>query len=205
MQRIRDIMQHRQAGILDDLNSIHSAVMLPLLERDGRLFILFEVRSYELKGQPGEICFPGGHIETGDESPKAAAIRETAEELGLKPSDITVLGSLDILVTSAPQIIHPYVAYISPGAVLKPQLEEVAEIFCVPLDYFRQTEPIISFMEMHMTPAPHFPVHLLPNGKDYNWRSGKYPVYFYTYDKYIIWGITARILYHFLKIIKDSE
>ena len=39
-----------------------------------------------------------------------------------------------------------------------------------------------------------FPFELIPNGEAYNWRSGTYPVYFYSYNGRIIWGITARIL-----------
>jgi len=200
-------LEKRQSGILDDLKGTKSAVMLPLVEHEGKLSVLFEVRSYQLKGQPGEICFPGGHMEAQDATPLAAAVRETVEELGLSPKDITVLGDLDVLVTPFRVMLYPYVGYIKDGTVLMPQQDEVAEVFFVPLDYLCQAEPTVSYTNVSMAPAPDFPTHLLPNGKDYNWRGGNYPVYFYTYENYIIWGLTARILHHFLEVIncKDSN
>lgn len=204
MQQIREILQDRQTGILDDLNSIKSAVMLPLMEHQGKLSIVFEIRSYELNHQPGEICFPGGHQEAKDEGPQATAIRETSEELGINPTEITILGDLDVLVTPFRFILYPFVGFINKNVILKPQQEEVAEVFFVPLNYLLRAEPTISYTNVQMSPVPDFPLHLLPNGKDYNWRDGSYPVYFYTYDKYIIWGLTARILYHFLQLIKDE-
>ena len=61
--------------------AIKAAVFMPLVEADGKLSLLFEVRS-KLIGQAGEVCFPGGRIEEG-ESPLDAAVRETMEELEL--------------------------------------------------------------------------------------------------------------------------
>lgn len=201
MEQISQVMQNRKVDILDDMNSYKAAVLLPLIEHQGQLSILFEVRSETLEGQPGEICFPGGHMEKQDPTPRDTAIRETAEELGVKSADITVLGPLDILVQPSNLIIYPYVGRINPGTHLMPQEDEVAEIFYVPLDYLRQAEPTISYTKMEMSPLPDFPFHLLPNGKDYDWRQGLYPVYFYIYERYIIWGLTARILAHFLTLI----
>ncbi len=198
---IRERLHNRKAGILDDMNALRAAILLPLIEKDGQLHVLFEVRSQQLKGQPGEICFPGGHIEGQDQYPCNTAIRETAEELGIQQDDITVLGPLDVLVTPFNMIIYSFVGRINNEAMLQPQEREVAELFCVPLDYLREAKPTISFTSLQITPIPSFPTHLLPNGKDYNWHRGRYPVYFYTYGKYIIWGITARILHHFLQII----
>jgi len=204
MQQIRDLLQNRQVGILDDLNNKRSAVMLPLIEHQGQLCIVFEVRSHQLRKQPGEICFPGGRIEAKDENPRATAIRETSEELGIEPANIVVLGDLDVLVTPFHLFLYSVVGYIDKDAILKPQQEEVAEVFFVPLDYLLKTEPTISSTKVQVSPIEDFPIHLLPNGKDYNWQNGSYPVYFYSYDKYIIWGLTARILYHFLQIIKGA-
>ncbi|EGT3617783.1 coenzyme A pyrophosphatase, partial [Clostridium perfringens] len=48
-----------------------------------------------------------------------------------------------------------------------------------------------------------FPFHNIIGGKDYNFREGKYKVIFYKYDKYVIWGMTARILENFLNLYKE--
>lgn len=205
MEGIKQILQQRPIGILDDHKSVKSAVMIPLMEREGKINILFEVRSHKLKGQPGEICFPGGHSEKGDHSPEATALRETAEELGLRPDNITILGGLDILITPFHVQLYPYVGVIEKGSIIKPQQDEVEEIFFVPLDYLLQAKPTVSYTKVEMYPVPDFPTHLLPNGKDYNWRKSDYPVYFYPYQNYIIWGMTARILHHFLEVIMNTS
>ena len=59
-----------------------AAVILPLIEINNEIHLLFEVRSKKMKSQPGDICFPGGKIEE-NESPKSAALREASEELNL--------------------------------------------------------------------------------------------------------------------------
>ena len=58
------------------------SVLVPLVEREGGLSLLYEVRAGSLRRQPGEVCFPGGRLE-GAESPEECALRETWEELGI--------------------------------------------------------------------------------------------------------------------------
>ena len=60
----------------------HYAVLVPVVEWNGKLHLLFEVRSDALRRQPGEVCFPGGRMEEG-ESPTQCALRETEEELAI--------------------------------------------------------------------------------------------------------------------------
>ncbi|NEU34154.1 CoA pyrophosphatase, partial [bacterium LRH843] len=57
------------------------AVLVPLVQKQDELHVLFEVRAHHLRRQPGEICFPGGKIEPNDSTPQDAAVRETTEEL----------------------------------------------------------------------------------------------------------------------------
>lgn len=81
---------------LDRLKSY--AVFIPIIEVDGKDHILFEVRS-KIVSQPGEVSFPGGKVEEGEDF-KDAAIRETMEELRLDSSDITYLGYSSMILTS---------------------------------------------------------------------------------------------------------
>ncbi|HCS11709.1 MAG TPA: CoA pyrophosphatase, partial [Clostridiales bacterium] len=69
------------------------AVLVPMIEIDGELNFIYEVRSNSIT-QPGEISFPGGRIEEG-ESPKEAAIRETSEELLLNKANIEIIAELN--------------------------------------------------------------------------------------------------------------
>lgn len=201
MENIIKTLQGRKAGFLDDEKVVKSAVILPLMEDKTGLSILFETRSHNLKGQPGEICFPGGHVEDDDKNLQETALRETSEELGIDRSQIEIICPLDILVSPFQLVLYPYLGYIKKNTVLKPVSAEVAELFCVPLDYLLKTKPIISKAGIKVTPARDFPYHLVDKGENYNWRAGSYPIYFYIYEERIIWGLTARILHHFLSLI----
>lgn len=202
MQNIKNKLLRRKTGILDDQGLLAHAVLIPLISADGGPSVLFEVRSHSLKEQPGEICFPGGHCEDGDGSPRDTALRETCEELRINRSDLDVWGPLDVLITPHQLVIHPYVGLILEKEKIKPDPTEVEEVFVVPLQFFLETKPVIRLVDVVMQPGADFPYHLIPNGRDYNWRRGQYPVYFYHYENYLIWGLTARILYHFIEVIR---
>lgn len=117
-----------------------SAVLIPLVkEKDGSASLLFEVRSSRLDAQPGDICFPGGRMEEG-ETAEETAIRETAEELLVKPSQVSILGRLDGMMGPTGGAIWPVVGELKDydGNFSK---DEVGEVFKVPLDFFLNTEP----------------------------------------------------------------
>lgn len=200
MQEIREKLQNRPWKILDDQGLSRSAVLLPLIEEGKGYSILFEKRARTLKGQPGEICFPGGHIEADDPNPEKAARRETCEELGVKEDDIQILGHLDFLATPHQQLLFSYVGLLKKEALLFPSPAEVEEVFTVPLDFLRKAKPLVHQVKINLTPPEDFPFELIPDGQNYRWRKGSYPVYFYIYKNHIIWGLTARILHHFLEV-----
>lgn len=189
-------------GMLIDQEINTYAVLLPLITIEEKLCLLFEVRSRHLKDQPGEICFPGGRIEEQDPCPEATAIRETAEEIGITANNIELLGPLDVLWTPFQYRIYPFVANITEGCIPAPVLAEVEKLFYVPLEFLSESTPYMSTIRVNMAPEESFPYHLIPGGSNYPWLAGEYPVYFYEYQDYVIWGITARILHHFLKKIK---
>lgn len=195
----------RQAQILDQHKNHRSAVLLPIVDYQGEECLLFEVRSRNLTAQPGEICFPGGGIEPEDQSPQETAIRETCEELSLSKADIEIIGPLDILVTPFQFIINPFVARLTDYQKIIPNENEVESVFYVPIDFFLNNPPQTYLTKVTIAPQPDFPTHLLPNGKTYNWRAGSYPVHFYQYQEYIIWGITARIVNNFVEIVKTNN
>ena len=106
----------RQANILGHEDCFESAVILPLVEKDGQYWILFQKRADNIH-QPGEISFPGGRIETEDSSPQEAAVRETCEEIGLDPEDIKVIAPLDIMVSPLNTTLYPFL-----GEIINPDL-----------------------------------------------------------------------------------
>lgn len=177
------------------------AVLLPLLQKEDGIHVLFEVRSLELRRQPGEICFPGGRIDAQDIDERDAAIRETVEELGINKKDITDVFPLDYMISPFGMILYPYVGYINNPEKIQPSPAEVGEIFTVPLSFLIHNEPEIYRVSLKAEPEENFPFELIPGGEKYNWRARGMDEYFYRYGGKTIWGLTARILAHFIELI----
>ncbi|WP_040208700.1 NUDIX hydrolase [Neobacillus jeddahensis] len=178
------------------------AVMIPLLQKEDGIHILFEVRSLELRRQPGEICFPGGRIDPEDLDEKGGAVRETVEELRIDEEDISDVYPLDYMISPFGMILYPYVGYIKKPDRISPNPSEVGEIFTVPLAFFMKNNPEIYRVQFKAEPEENFPFDLIPGGEKYQWRARGLEEYFYRYGDRAIWGLTARILAHFIEIIR---
>lgn len=195
---------YEQPHVTDRSQHPRSAVLVPLIQKPEGLSVLFEVRSADLSWQPGDICFPGGRIEERDVSPMTAAIRETSEELGIERQDITLLGTLDDVASNIGVMLYPFIGYIS-ATELNPNAQEVAEIFTVPLRHLLEIEPLTAEMEMATRPRQAEPfATLLPDyQRDWKVRT-TYQVSFYQYQKYVIWGLTAKVLQDFLETYRNE-
>ncbi|MEW9051031.1 MAG: CoA pyrophosphatase [Neobacillus sp.] len=200
--KIHEKLRSHAPAILGSERFSKFAVMLPLIEKEGGIHVLFEVRSKELRRQPGEICFPGGRIDEDDQDEKSAAIRETVEELGLKEENITEVYPLDFMISPFGMIIYPYVGLISNPETISPNPNEVGEVFSVPLAFFLENEPKVYHIHFKVEPEENFPFDLIVGGENYKWQSKGLDEYFYIYEENVIWGLTAKILAHFIDIIK---
>ncbi|WIV13011.1 CoA pyrophosphatase [Proteiniborus sp. MB09-C3] len=180
------------------------AVLLPLINIDGKWNVLFEVRSEKLDRQPNEISFPGGKIEE-KETFREGAIRETCEELNIEPDNIALLGELDYIV-SVNSAIYGFVGILENLDVdyIQYSENEVDHVFTVPLDFFLNNEPETHYTRLEVTPNENFPYHLIQNGRGYNWNKGSQAVHFYVYGDYVIWGMTARFIKNFVNIVKKD-
>ena len=149
--------------------------------------------------QPNEICFPGGGIEK-DEAPINTSIRETSEELCIPPENIHIIGASDTLFTPHNNLIYTFVGILNDyNGTFN---EEVKEVFTVPLAFLFNAEPLCHYTSITIEPEENFPFQMIQNGQNYKWGKGRNPVYFYTYKNKVIWGITARIIYDFINLIK---
>lgn len=170
-------------------------IMVPLIQEAGELSVLFEVRSPGLRTHSGEVCFPGGRVEPG-ETPAQAALREVEEELGLR-APLVELGA------SLPPAWHPagfcspvFLGRLAPGwrQAVKTNPDEVAEIFTVPLSFFRQTPAETYYCEICTQPPADFPHAKVGHPEGYAWRRGRMAVPLWTWQGRPIWGLTGRIL-----------
>lgn len=201
LENLKEKLNQDQPLFIGEDNAFRSAVLIPLVEVNGKWHILFEVRSLQMRKQPGDISFPGGKIDSTDSSPLHAAVRETCEELGIRPNEIQVLKQLSPYIANPSFVIYPYVGIVH-YEKLNFNKEEVEEIFTVPLDWLLESEPSVHTVAVEIKPSENFPFHKIMNGTKYQWRTRSMDEWFFEYNEYTIWGVTARILKYFLEILK---
>lgn len=181
------------------------SVLIPLVEKDGKLNLLFEVRARHMESQPGEVCFPGGHVEP-DEEPSVCAVRETFEEIGIPAEEIELIGPGNILHGYANYTLYTYLGVISYDSYCRAKLspDEVEEIFLVPLSKFKETKPMIFDEHIRTEIDKAFPYEMVGIEKDYKWRVGEWSIPIYDIDGRIIWGLTARITGNLIETLEEA-
>lgn len=160
-----------------------AAVLVPVVDRADGATVLLTRRTAHLSSHAGQIAFPGGRVEPGDADAEAAALRETEEEIGLPAERIDVLGRLDDYVTRTGFEVTPVVALVRPPFILRPDPNEVAEVFEVPLGFL-------------MDPA-NCAVH------DREWKGLRRRFYAIPYGDRYIWGATAGMLVNLRDALRD--
>lgn len=202
LDKLTDKLNQNQPLFMGEETAFRSAVLIPLVQINGEWHILFEVRSFTMRKQPGDISFPGGKIDATDSSPLAAAIRETSEELGVDPATIEVVGQLSPFVSSSSFVIYPFVGILDFEQVHAYNTDEVEEVFTVPVEWLLNYEPYHHLVSIEPTPPTDFPFEKIMNGAQYQWKSRSMEEWFYDYENYTIWGLTARILKYFVERLK---
>jgi 8-oxo-dGTP pyrophosphatase MutT (NUDIX family) len=180
LTRLRAILAARPAIEIDAPTLKRAAVLIPLIPTDGGWSLLFSRRSANLAAHSGQIAFPGGGVHHG-EALDAAAVREAHEEVGIATERVELIGRLDDLVTNSGFLVAPFVGVIDQRIDYVLQATEVDEVFEVPI-------------EALLTPEQ-------PEVRYVAFRSKRYPAYFYRYERHEIWGLTGRILKHFLDFV----
>jgi 8-oxo-dGTP pyrophosphatase MutT (NUDIX family) len=115
------------------LASLPAAVLIAITDRADPGVIL-TVRREHLRTHAGQIAFPGGRLDEGEE-PVAAALREANEELGLDPALVELAGLLDEYRTVTGYVVTPVIGVVPPELPLQPHEHEVADWFEAPLAY----------------------------------------------------------------------
>ncbi|MEZ0481384.1 CoA pyrophosphatase [Planococcus sp. SSTMD024] len=201
-EKILEKVKGRVPEVLGNRDFSKYAILLPLIEKEDGVHILFEVRSFEMRRQPGEICFPGGRIDRGDEDERETALRETMEELGIRKDAISNVFPLDYIVSPFGMIVYSFAGFIDPETDFKPNPPEVDSVFTVPLQFFLENEPRVYRIDFDIQPEESFPYDLIAGGENYSWRARQVDEFFYLYEDRVIWGLTAKILMHFMELVR---
>ena len=180
-ERLRRVLSQRQKQRIINANLIWAAVLLPIYYNQGQYYLLFTKRTQEMKDHRGQISFPGGAYQEDDGTLVNTALRECAEEIGLKAGDVEVLGELDDFVTQVSSyIISPFVAIIPWPYQFKVNRGEIEEIIEVPIS------ALLAMGRLRLETR-------IIYGEEVT-------SFFYHYQGRVIWGATARILNQFLDI-----
>jgi 8-oxo-dGTP pyrophosphatase MutT (NUDIX family) len=183
IEEIRKALAARKKMAIVDSSLTDSAVLLPIYQENGKCHIIFTKRTDHLTHHKGQISFPGGGRHDDDKTLLETALRESREEIGLKETDVRILGELDdaATVTSLYRIV-PFVGLIPHPYDFKIDRFEVDEVFGLPLEGLLNNA----------------------NRKEEDLVYGDKLIRVYTYELNgrVVWGATAWILNQFLEILR---
>ncbi|HYN13513.1 MAG TPA: CoA pyrophosphatase [Burkholderiales bacterium] len=112
-----------------------ASVLVPIVQHPDELTVLFTQRTPHLKKHSGQVSFPGGRAEPGDASPEFTALRETEEEIGLRPDSVEILARMPDYLTRTGFRVTPVIGLLTPPLALVPDPREVDDVFEVPLAF----------------------------------------------------------------------
>jgi len=195
-------------NILGKEEYFNSAVLIPLIKMNDELNFLFEKRAKNIR-QGGEICFPGGEIEPLDSGIDATVLRETKEEIGIDSDRIELIGRLDTLFGPRGITVDSYLGYLNISIdECKIDKTEVEKIFAVPVSYFEKNSPekytVITKSQFEFLDSNGNTDLLIPidSSNQGSYFENKRKVFVYKVSGEIIWGITARLVFEIVQLLK---
>jgi 8-oxo-dGTP pyrophosphatase MutT (NUDIX family) len=185
LQQIRDFLADYRPRRVSQDEATPAAVLLLLYEEADEPYIVLTRRTEDVEHHKGETSFPGGAFDAQDGDLLTTALRETEEEIGVRPEDIEVLGQLDDIVTITGFLVSPFVGVLRRSSYpFSVNAHEVAELVEVPL-YHLMDERNLERGARHYGDL---------------WV----PFLSYHYGDYRIWGATARIFKGFFDHLAAS-
>jgi 8-oxo-dGTP pyrophosphatase MutT (NUDIX family) len=198
----------KHPNIMGKNRYLNAAVLIPLIEHENEFYFLFQKRAAHIR-QGGEVSFPGGEFEPGnDESCREAALRETVEEIGISRDKIHIQGRLDTLVSARGVTVDSFVATLDVTSLdeLDPDQNEVERLFMLPVSFFEQNPAREYELELEIKPwqitskdemrIEHLPVDDLGLPARYKkpWPGLAHRVLVYQNPEETVWGLTAELV-----------
>lgn len=185
VEKLRAALDNRTPAAEASDGARPAGVLVPLQYHDDAWHVILNVRSEHVGQHRGEIAFPGGRLEPEDVDMTACALRETWEEMRIRPEDVEVLGPMDARLTRTNFLVWPTVGIVPYPYDFVPDPREVAEIVEVPLDVI-----VDGSSALHEA-------RLLSDGTLLRRTS-------FSHNGYLVFGATAWILEDLVQIIAGA-
>ncbi len=176
---LRDRLPGRCRRVLE--RPQRAAVLVPIVDDGGALRLLLTRRTEDLPTHAGQVAFPGGLMEPGEDEPVRTALREAEEEIGMPADAVEVLGLLDDFPTRTDAVaVTPVVGVLRRLPLLRARAAEVARIFDIP-------------------------VAELVRADRWTWRDERrggrsLRIYYFLHEGETLWGLSALIVVHLLEV-----
>jgi len=176
---LRDRLPGRCRRVLE--RPQRAAVLVPIVDDGGALRLLLTRRTEDLPTHAGQVAFPGGLMEPGENEPVRTALREAEEEIGMPADAVEVLGLLDDFPTRTDAVaVTPVVGVLRRLPLLRARAAEVARIFDIP-------------------------VAELVRADRWTWRDEtrggrSLRIYYFLHEGETLWGLSALIVVHLLEV-----
>ncbi len=161
-----------------------AGILVPVIKSDSGPALILTQRTQDMSTHAGQVAFPGGKRDEGDQDLLDTALRETEEEIGLCRDQVEIVGPLSQVVSRYGILVTPYVGLVEPDAGLTRNEQELDAIFNVPVRFFLDTRPsrhdLLKFRQFSL----HVPC--------------------YHYENYEIWGMSAIVIAEFLNVVCDA-
>src|SRR3990172_8191155 len=183
LDRIRQALVEYAPRCADHPTATPAAGLILLYEQDGEAHVLFTERTHQVEHHKGQISFPGGACDDGDDCLETTALRETEEEIGVRPEDVEIVGQLDEMLTISNFRVTPYVGILRTNSEYPFVINEheVARVVEVPLPH------LLDERNMELEVRTHKGKQVL--------------VPAFNYEGHRIWGATARMLRQLLELL----
>jgi 8-oxo-dGTP pyrophosphatase MutT (NUDIX family) len=159
-----------------------AAVLAPVLATQPEPRLVFTKRADSMSRHAGEISFPGGLLDPGEDLPEAA-LREAEEELGISPDDVELVGALPPVHTHVSGIlIVPFVGMLWSDPRFTPNEAEIAEVIEV---------PVATLIDVG-------------GEREFTFEGSSFRTFVFPVDEHVIWGATGRILKSLLDLLAGS-
>ncbi|MBS0503265.1 MAG: CoA pyrophosphatase [Proteobacteria bacterium] len=160
-------------AVLEPLTGYTPAAVLVAVTDRAEPGVILTQRTETLRKHAGQIAFPGGRIDPGEDA-IGAALREAEEEIALPQDRVEIVGPADCYVTVTGFQVTPVIGVVPPDLPLTPSAAEVADWFEAPLDFL-------------LDPANHV-------DREVDWQGGKRRYYEIMWNDRRIWGATAAMI-----------